>query len=268
MLSIGNLHEELLERQHRRNQVYEDILEKIISKIKYVNSISDDCYVVYKLNNFIYGVPMFDVNKCGNYLQKRLSDAGFYARYNQKHFIFISWMSRPKQDKVLQTHQEYIPSIKSSTSEQNYLDYNNNQISYHTQYPNVPKKKEPNMLLLNKKQSPSQNKQLMFQEVDKMFLSNNKMIPDTTTANSTYNQYTNANQYTNTNQYFNNPNTQNISQQQSNNIKSFNLDTNVKSFKINKNYNNRNRESNPRNKNSSSTSQSGNNLDDFLGTLM
>jgi hypothetical protein len=262
MLSIGNLHEELLERQHRRNQVYEDILEKIISKIKYVNSISDDCYVVYKLNNFIYGVPMFNVNKCGNYLQKRLSDAGFYARYNQKHFIFISWISRPKQDKVLQTHNEYIPSIKSSTSEQNYLDYNNNQISYHTQYPNIPKKKEPNMLLLNKKQSPLQNKQLMFQEVDKMFLSDNKIIPDNTITNSTYNQYTTSKQN------FNNSNNYNISQQQSNNIKSFNVDTNVKSLKINKNYNNRNSESIPSNTTSPSTSQSGNNLDDFLGTLL
>lgn len=240
MLSIGNLHDEILERQHRRNQVFEDVLEKVISRIKYVNSISDDCYVVYTLNNFIYGIPMFNINRCGNYLQQRLSDAGFYAQYNQKNLLYISWKSRPRQDKVLETHQTYIPKTKSSHSiEQNLIGYNDSVTSYHTQYPNYKStsKSDPNMLLLKNNNNPQKNKQSAFQELDKQFLNSNQLIP----SNQNYNNNQNNTQ-------------NNTSNYQSNN------NNNIKTFTINK--------SNHKTTSTKSNQQSTNNLDDFLGTLM
>ena len=245
MLSIGNLHEEILERQHRRNQVFEDVLEKVISRVKYVNSISDDCYVIYTLNNFIYGIPTFNINKCGNYLQTRLAEAGFYAQYNQKNLLYISWKSRPKQDKILETHQIYIPKLnKSSITEQNLIGYNDSITSYHTQYPNYKNsnKTDPNMLLLKNNNNPQKSKQLSFQELDKQFLNSNQLIP----SNQNYNNIQNYNNNQSNNMKYNN----NIN----NNIKS-----NIKTFTINKSTN----KTIPK-----TIQQSSNNLDDFLGTLM
>lgn len=248
MLSIGNLHEEILERQNRKCQIFEDVLEKVISRIKYVNSISDDCYIVYALNNFIYGIPMFNINKCGNYLQQRLSDAGFYVQYNQKNLLYISWKSRPKQDKVIETHQPYIHKTSQNIHEQNIIGYNNSVTSYHTQYPNYKNsnKIDPNMLLL-KNNNTQNNKQVAFQELDKQFLNSNQPI----TNNQNYN--TNGNGNVNTNGNVNN-------------------NSNIKTFTINKyNHNNSvlNRNNNVLNKNIKSCyKESSSNLDDFLGILM
>ena len=158
MLSINNLHDEILERQNKRNRIYEEVLEKIIAKIKYINSKSNDCYLVYTLPNFIYGIPLFNVFECGNYLYKRLTDAGFICKYNQKHNLFISWKTRPNKEKTLIPFQNTQPKSTAIT----YPNDTNNFLTL---------KNEPNMLKMKKiKPSNSQNKQLAFSEVDKMFL--------------------------------------------------------------------------------------------------
>jgi hypothetical protein len=160
MLSINSLHDELIERQNKKNRIYEDVLEKIITKIKYVNSKSNECYLVYTLKNFIYGIPLYNINECGNYLQKRLSDAGFVCKYNQKNNIYISWKSRPVKEKVLITHQYTQPRITSVA----YPDLSNKPLALTN---------EPNMLKMKKQpgiQQQFNTKQQQFSELDKQFL--------------------------------------------------------------------------------------------------
>jgi hypothetical protein len=161
MLSINSLHDELLERQNKKNRIYEDVLEKVIVKIKYVNSKTDDCFLVYTLKNFMFGIPLYNIRECGNYLQKRLSEAGFYCKYNQLNNIFISWKSRPTKEKFLISHQYTQPKTTS-------ISYPSIGISSKLALTN-----EPNMLKMKsnpKAQDGILNKQQQFSELDQQFL--------------------------------------------------------------------------------------------------
>jgi hypothetical protein len=281
MLSINNLHDEILERQHRRNQIFEDVLDKVISKIKYVNSISDNCYVVYKLNNFIFGIPKFDINKCGNYLQVRLSDAGFYAKYNQQNLLFISWKSKPTTEKILETHQVYIPKLKHNNDTNLSISYYNQ----HLNYKSTPIAPEPNMLRLKNNNSPDKSKQIAFESIDNQFINSTQMLPrsnyNTTNVNThnalSYNTHSNTNDLHNFN-YSSKLNKPLHSTLQTDNnsytnahINTNTHDPNIKTFTISKPSKNYNlsfnkplSKSNASNNNISDSS----NLDEFLGTLL
>jgi hypothetical protein len=272
MLSINSLHDEILERQNKRNRIYEDVLEKIIAKIKYVNSKSNDCFLVYTLKNFIYGIPLYNIFECGNYIQNRLSNAGFIANYNQKNNIFISWKNRPIKEKILITHEHTKPKITSIQ----YPNMLNNQLTY------IPN--EPNMLKLKKQPiNPSTNKQLVFNEVDKMFLNMNDNMNDNINSNLNYNTslilpemapaqsstsfYQGLNplkykNYNNQNQILNN----NIKNSVNNNIQNSD-NNNIKSISYNPKLNN-SRTSIRFKNNNNSNSKPVSNLDEFLGTLL
>lgn len=276
MLSINNLHDEILERQHRKNQIFEDVLDKVISKIKYVNSVSDNCYVVYKLNNFIFGIPKFDINKCGNYLQVRLSDAGFYAKYNQQNLLFISWKSKPTTEKILETHQVYIPKLKHNND-------TNLSISYYNQYPNyksTPIAPEPNMLRLKNNNSPDKSKQIAFESIDNQFINSTQMLPrsnyntnnvNTHNAQPTTNDLYNFNYSSKLNKPIHTtPQTDNNSYTNAH-INTNTHDPNIKTFTISKPNKNYNLSFNkPLSKPSSSNNNisDSSNLDEFLGTLL
>ena len=161
MLSINSLHDELLERQNKKNRIYEDVLEKVIVKIKYVNSKTDDCFLVYTLKNFMFGIPLYNIRECGNYLQKRLSDAGFFCKYNQLNNIFISWKSRPTKEKFLISHQYTQPRTTAIT----YPSVGGSATLALTNEPNMLKMK-PNP----RAQDGILNKQQQFSELDQQFL--------------------------------------------------------------------------------------------------
>lgn len=288
MLSINSLHDELLERQNKKNRIYEEVLEKIIAKIKYVNSISNDCYLVYTLPNFIYGIPLFNVIECGNYLLKRLNNAGFVCKYNQKHNLFISWITRPTKEKTLIPFQTTQPKTTAIT----YPTTNNGNL--------LTLKNEPNMLKMKKlKTNTLQNKQHAFSEVDKMFL-NIDNIPNSIqniNTNQNTNQYNhnikhiqnnnqsslghtdnfyfyqgqNNNQYINPGNYNNTPrqHKQNKQQKQinlqNNNIKSISYTPNNFTHQNNTPQNNIQQYNIPKSDNISSNDD---NLDEYLGTLL
>jgi hypothetical protein len=242
MLSINDLHNELLERQNKKHKIYEDVLEKIIGKIKYVNSKSNQCFLVYTLKNFIFGIPLYNINECGNYLQNRLSDAGFYARYNQMHNIYISWKTKPNKDKYLISHENLQPRLNSS-------------IQYPTLTNNNNIKNEPNMLKLKKKTNTTlETKQSIFEEVDKKFLN----------INDNYNNIISSNNIP-TNNIINN----NMSLSNNNLLPRPTQDfNNIKTISYNNQKNNKQNIKQNNNKINNTQNNNLNDLDDFLGTLI
>jgi hypothetical protein len=262
MLSINSLHDELLERQNKKNRIYEDVLEKIIIKIKYVNSRTNDCFLVYTLKNFIFGIPLYNIRECGNYLQKRLSDAGFYCKYNQLNNIFISWKSRPTKEKILISHQYTQPQTTSIA----YPSSANIGTLALTNEPNMLKMK-PNP----KKQNGIVSKQKQFSELDQQFL--NMDIGGTSTSS----MYSDAFSHNVVNEiqptrHMIQPNFHQGNQlfKNDNNIKEINYN-NGKNKNGNR-YGNGNRYKNGIKNNSSVnsgvSSSEANSLDEFLGTLI
>ena len=148
-LNIKDLHKEVAIRQQRANEVYDKILGLVHKKIIATNDKSDDYSCIYKLPNFMYGYPIYNAQRCMEYLMTKLTNNGFEVRYIDANSIFISWI--PKATVTLPTHltsagrtppaiqynpfdfQPY-PSATTSKKSENY-DMSGNYSSYSLQYP-------------------------------------------------------------------------------------------------------------------------------------
>jgi hypothetical protein len=98
VINIGNLHQELDDRQAKQNRIYEQVFRRVVDKIKYNNSQSVACQCLYTLPAFMFGVPLYEINACREYIISRLNDHHFYTSYMPPNIIYINWQQRPVRD--------------------------------------------------------------------------------------------------------------------------------------------------------------------------
>lgn len=101
LINIGNLHQELEDRQAKQNRIYEQVFRKVVDKIKFVNSQSNNCQCLYTLPPFMFGVPLYEINACRDYILTRLNDHHFYTNYLPPNILYINWQQRPVLDENL-----------------------------------------------------------------------------------------------------------------------------------------------------------------------
>lgn len=144
MLNINSLHDEILERESKKELIYEDVFKKVVDKIKYTNKKSNDCFLMYSCPTFIYGIPRYELQPCLAYIMKKLTDKYFRVTYHAPNILFISWQHLPPKS-TSNNHLAYIPSTQHSL-----LEYQDNKLE-----------------LENRK-----SKTYVFNEIDKEFLLN------------------------------------------------------------------------------------------------
>jgi hypothetical protein len=144
MLNINSLHDEILEREAKKELIYEEVFKKVVDKIKYTNKKSNDCFLLYSCPNFIYGVPRYDLQPCLAYIMKKLTDKYFRVSYHAPNILFISWQHLPPKS-ASNNHLSYIPSTQHSL-----LEYQDNKLELENQ----------------------KSKSYVFNEIDKEFLLN------------------------------------------------------------------------------------------------
>ena len=155
MINIHNLHKEILEREGKKNKIYEQVYLKAINKIKYTNKYSDSCYCLFQCPNVIYGSPLYDINACIMYIMKKLMDNYFTVQYAEPNLIFISWQNIPRKQ---------VNKNPFKVTAENYLNPNN-MLTLHD-YRN--KKEETNNETLIKKD--------IFNEIAQEFIRNSSNI--------------------------------------------------------------------------------------------
>lgn len=92
MTNVYDLKQEILERKHKKNQIYETIYEKITSKIKFTNSNTQNCYCLYQFNQLEYGIPNYDINECISYVSEKLRKNHFKVGVVGPNRIMVSWL--------------------------------------------------------------------------------------------------------------------------------------------------------------------------------
>lgn len=142
MLNINNLHNEILEREAKKELIYEDVYKKVVDKIKYTNKKSSDCFLIYSCPNYIYGVPRYSIEPCIAYIMKKLIDHYFRVNFYAPNILFISWQHLPPKTSYLE--------LPGNIQQHTLLEY-----------------KDHKQDIVNKK-----SKQYMFNEIDKEFLLN------------------------------------------------------------------------------------------------
>lgn len=144
MLNINSLHDEILERESKKELIYEDVLKKVVDKIKFTNKKSNDCFLMYSCPTFIYGIPRYELQPCLAYIMKKLTDKYFRVTYYAPNILFISWQHLPPKN-ASNNNLSYIPSTQHSL-----LEYQDNKLELENQ----------------------KSKSYVFNEIDKEFLLN------------------------------------------------------------------------------------------------
>lgn len=170
MISIQNLHAEVMARQSKRYAIYEEVFQKVVSKVKYENTKTDSCYCLYKLPIWLFGVPLYNLGACAEYIINRLKEYYFQVTFNPPNILHIYWNVRPHgstyplQNNSINTNPN--PTLNSITMQD----------------------------LQNAKQlaiNPIKNKQSIFAEIDRAFLETSSGILTKPTGDPRFNRSSN-----------------------------------------------------------------------------
>jgi len=89
-LNILELHRTINERQQRKNECFDKVLDLCHKKIVLQTEHSKlNCF--YEVPLYIFGYPIYDISKCIEYLKMTLENEGFLVKYFFPKYLYISW---------------------------------------------------------------------------------------------------------------------------------------------------------------------------------
>ena len=78
------------EREKNKEKIYKKIYKKVETKI--VNASSMNLYECwYQLPEFLFNIPLYNLEGCKLYLKNKLKNDGFSVYFNDLNIIVISW---------------------------------------------------------------------------------------------------------------------------------------------------------------------------------
>ena len=144
MININDLFADQKQKEKHKEEIYDNVLKNCHNKIRRAVKLSPyNNYCFYIIPKFIYGVPLYNIDKCIHYLVVHLTKNGFQINYTHPNLLLISW-EKPKeiskQSDPLFNNNSNVKSINDYKPSGNLI-YNNNYLS------DLNKKK--NLLLKN-----------------------------------------------------------------------------------------------------------------------
>lgn len=106
MISIHELYDINKQREKKQRDVYEQVLSSCFKKIKRVAE-HGGYTTYYEVPHLIFGLPLFDNEKCCQHILKVLKKGGYVARpmEDKPNVIYISWL--PAEVKKQYTIKDY-----------------------------------------------------------------------------------------------------------------------------------------------------------------
>lgn len=111
-LSMSELFETTNNKKLRRLELYDSILVKCHSRIKYYSK-NYHTMCCFPIPEFIIGKPIYDVVELRTYMINSLKKNGFKLGYIDPNWLIISWDNNNKKLSLLQNKSE----VKKSTSD-------------------------------------------------------------------------------------------------------------------------------------------------------
>ena len=95
MLNIYELHKKKNARERNRLSYYKRVLHKCYHRIV---TVSESCKMecVYKVPEFVVGMPIYNGMECVRFVVKALRKNGFFVKYTHPNLLFISWQNIPE----------------------------------------------------------------------------------------------------------------------------------------------------------------------------
>ena len=89
-LNINELYDTINNKNSKRLNKFNDILLQIHRRIKYHAEL-EQTFCIYCVPEFIFGIPLYNVNDLKNFIINTLKKNGFKLIYFHPNTIFISW---------------------------------------------------------------------------------------------------------------------------------------------------------------------------------
>jgi hypothetical protein len=93
------------DKHENRKKVFVIVLQQCIKRVKYISKNSNSTEFWFTIPKLIIGQPLFNIEKCSEFLLEELNTLGFKTNYIQPDNIHISWkyinessLSRKKLD--------------------------------------------------------------------------------------------------------------------------------------------------------------------------
>jgi len=104
--------------QHRQNnkdryrlQVYKRLLERCYIKIKSASD-NEQKYCLYKVDEFVFGEPIYKLPECILFIITNLKNSGFLIKYYKPNVIYITWNIK-RNFNVVVTNQNLLTNSNS-----------------------------------------------------------------------------------------------------------------------------------------------------------
>jgi len=103
-LDPSELYDKRRSKDAGRLRAYNKILEQIYNRIRTLSKLPNaQCYLLYTVPPFIFGLPKIDLEDCVVYLIYQLRHAAYEFRYTPPNMIYISWLHHEKSYLVEQS---------------------------------------------------------------------------------------------------------------------------------------------------------------------
>jgi hypothetical protein len=120
VLNPSDLYDKRRTKDAGRLRAYNKILEQIYNRIRTLSKLPNaQCFLLYTVPPFIFGLPKLDLEDCVVYLIYQLRHAGYEIRYTPPNMIYISWLHHEKSYLVEQSPimQSMLESAERSQAE-------------------------------------------------------------------------------------------------------------------------------------------------------
>ena len=115
MINIYNLSKKKVEKENLKNEIYNKILERCHKKIKLAANQCES-YTFFVVPEYEFGIPMYNVLSCADYLVKKLRENHFYVYYTYPNLIIISWSHIEHNTRKEIEYENYIKSYNKDKS--------------------------------------------------------------------------------------------------------------------------------------------------------
>ena len=122
LIDINELHKKSKEQRENKIKIYEEVLKKCHHRIKLVSELSPMTqWCFFMIPKVMFGMPLYNLPECVEYLVKMLFDNGFKVAYTHPNLLLITWFENDKNEKY--------SSLSQFAATQNKYKNNNSSTS-------------------------------------------------------------------------------------------------------------------------------------------
>ena len=92
LIDISDLHRKTNELKTRKIKIYDEVLQKCHHRIKLVSKLTPlNQWSFYIIPKVLFGIPLYNLSECVEYLVKMLTENGFRVAYTHPNLLLITW---------------------------------------------------------------------------------------------------------------------------------------------------------------------------------